>query len=59
MNGHKTETLIVEPREYQKEIKRVFNKEDPELDIYFSPCDTYAKEGGCFNCITNFIYEIL
>lgn len=45
--------------EYQKEIKRVFNKEVPELDIYFSPCDTYAKEGGCFNCITNFIYEIL
>ena len=43
--------------EYQREIKDIFKREKPELNIIFSPCDSYAFEGGCFNCITNQIYK--
>lgn len=44
--------------DYQKEITKILSKEVPELKIHFSPCDKYASEGGCFNCISNFVYSV-
>ena len=43
MNGHKTETLIVEPKEYQKEIK---------YSTIGHICDIQSdkKEGNFYEC---------
>ena len=42
---------------YEREIKKILNKEFPSLNIYFSPCDNISSQGGCFNCITNIKYN--
>lgn len=39
--------------DYNREISEILRKKTDNLNIYFSPCDKYSFEGGCFNCITN------
>lgn len=42
---------------YEKEIVRIISKQDPNLKVYFSPCEKISFYGGCLNCITNVKYR--
>lgn len=44
-------------QEYEKEINKIFKKAFPEINVVFSPCNSYSFEGGCLNCITNIKYK--